>query len=88
MKKLIPMAVAAMCMATVAFASVHHQSSVAVNPNRAIVDTVIPQDTTVTPTDTTIAPQTDTSVTPQETTPMEVSPVDTSTTTDTSSASH
>lgn len=79
MKKLVPMAVAAMCVATVAFASIN-PSSVAVNNQRAIVDTVIPQDTTITPTDTTIAPQEN---------PVESTPVDTSsTTTDTSSASH
>lgn len=48
MKKLVPMAVAAVCVATVAFASVR-QPSANVNPHRAIVDTVVPQDTTTAP---------------------------------------
>lgn len=73
MKKLVPMAVAAVCVATVAFASVRQPSSVSVNPHRAIVDTVVPQDTTITPKE-------DTSTTPAV-------DVDTSTvSTDTSSA--
>lgn len=67
MKKLVPMAVAAVCVATVAFASVR-QPSAAVNPHRVIVDTVIPQDTTITPeTDTATLPSVDTTTTPTDT---------------------
>lgn len=49
MKKLVPMAVAAVFVATVAFASIRQPSAVVSNQQTAVVDTVIPQDTTITP---------------------------------------
>jgi hypothetical protein len=45
MKKLVPLAVAAAFVATAAFASIRHPS-VVVSSQHAVVDTVIPQDTT------------------------------------------
>lgn len=64
MKKLVPLAVAAVLVGTVAFASVR-QPSATVNSHRAIVDTVIPQDTTTAPEES--APTVDTSSTTTDT---------------------
>lgn len=67
MKKLVPMAAVALCIATAAFASVQHPRTAGSYVQTAMAtDTIIPenQDTTVLPQEDTTAPaQTDTSST-------------------------